>query len=108
MSDVEARLIYSTCPDAQTARVIGRKLVEAELAACVNILPGMTAIYRWEGAVEEDAEVVLLIKTRAELVDRVIALGCALHPYETPAFVAFKIEAGSSAYLAWLAEQTGA
>lgn len=100
-------LIYSTCPDEAAGKAVARALVEARLAACVNMIPGMTALYHWKGEVAEDAEVVLIIKTRAGLVDAAIALGCDVHPYETPAFVPIKAEGGAAGYLAWLLAETG-
>lgn len=106
MADEDCVLVYSTCPDAQTARDIGRALVNERFAACVNILPGMTALFRWEGEVREETEVVLIAKSRRAEVDRLIARGCELHPYETPAFVAVPIVAGAEAYLAWVRDET--
>ena len=67
----KAVLIYATYPDPETAEAGGRALVEAGLAACVNILPGMVSVYRWEGAVERSEECVMIIKTRAVLADAV-------------------------------------
>ncbi|MEO1205955.1 MAG: divalent-cation tolerance protein CutA [Pseudomonadota bacterium] len=102
----EAALVYATCPDAQTAQDIGRALVAAKLAACVNILPGMTSVYRWDGDVTQDNEVVLIIKTRKALIDQVIAEGVKLHPYETPAFLAVDVVSASPSYLAWILAET--
>ncbi len=77
-------------------------MVEAGLAACANILPGMTSVYRWEGAVQEESETVLILKTRADAFE---ALSSALrerHPYECPCLVALPIERGSPDYLDWI------
>lgn len=100
-------LLYITAPDMGCARDLGRSAVESGLAACANILPGMASIYRWQGALEEAEEVVLILKTRAEqaqaLQDRIIAL----HPYDTPCVLVLPIAAGNPDFLAWIAEQTG-
>lgn len=101
-----AAIVYSTCPDAQTARDIGRALVVAKLAACVNILPGMTSIYQWDGEVSTDDEVVMIIKTRKALVEKVIAEASAQHPYDTPAFLALDVVVGAPAYLSWIMSET--
>lgn len=102
---VAARLVYCTCPDLETARRLARTVVEAGWAACANILPGMLSCYRWQGAIEEASEVVLLLKTTAErsaaLVDHVVAL----HPYDVPCVVVLPIEGGNPAYLEWLVAQ---
>jgi periplasmic divalent cation tolerance protein len=99
-------LIYSTYPSAAEAERIGGALVDRGLAACVNILPGMTAIYIWEGRRQRDSEAAMLIKTRASLADRAIAEARKLHPYSNPAFVVLPIEGGSADFLRWVLEQT--
>lgn len=100
-------LVYSTFPSLDAAEAVGRELVERRLAACVNILPGMTSIYRWEGAIARDAEVVMIIKTRASLADPTISAVKALHTYTNPALVVVPVIGGSAAYLRWLGEETG-
>jgi periplasmic divalent cation tolerance protein len=99
-------LIYATYPDRETAESGGRALVEARLAACVNILPGMISIYRWEGAIELGAECVVIIKTRARLADAAIDAARSRHPYTTPAFVVLPVEGGWSPYLDWIVDST--
>lgn len=101
-------MIYSTFPDTSTATQVGERLVTQEYAACVNILPQMTSIYRWEGKLMRDEEAVMLIKTRSSLTSRVIAEIEAHHPYETPAVLVFEIAEGAQAYLDWLLSQTQA
>ena len=101
-------IVYSTFPSVATAESIGGRLVEGKLAACVNILPGMTSIYRWEGKIARDSEVVMIIKTRASLTDAVIAAVKAEHPYTNPALIVLAVEGGAVAYLAWLFEETAA
>jgi periplasmic divalent cation tolerance protein len=88
------------------AESIGRTLVEERLAACANVLDGLTSIYRWEGAIQHDAEALLILKTRAALLGPVEARVRELHPYELPCVVAWPIAGGSAAYLAWIAAET--
>ena len=102
----DAVLIYATCPSSAEAERIGGTLVERGLAACVNILPGMTAIYVWDGKLNRETEAVLIIKTVARLANRVIAEAKALHPYDNPALVVLPISGGSADFLAWIAGQT--
>ncbi len=99
-------LIYATFPSAAEAERIGGQLVDAGLAACVNIFPGMTAIYVWEGKRQHDSEAAAIIKTRAELAEKAIAEARKLHPYTNPAFVVLPIAGGSQDFLRWIAEQT--
>jgi periplasmic divalent cation tolerance protein len=98
----EYQLILCTCADRDQAEKIARKLIECQLAACVNILPGVHSIYRWQGNVESAEEVLLLIKTRAALNPEVQATIATLHSYEIPEFLVVPISGGSEAYLAWL------
>jgi periplasmic divalent cation tolerance protein len=101
-------ICLSTCPDAGTAAKIARALVEERLAACVNRVPGIPSIYRWEGRIHEDAEVLLVIKTTRERFDALHTRLVQLHPYEVPELVAVEITDGLPAYLAWLAHATAA
>lgn len=99
-------LIYATFPSAEVAESIGGALVDQGLAACVNVLPGMTAIYVWEGKRQRDTEAVMIIKTRAELADRAIADVRKTHPYSNPALVVLPVIGGSADFLNWIGEQT--
>lgn len=99
-------LIYSTFPSTETAEEAGSRLVEARLAACVNIIPGMTSIYRWRGKIERGSEVVMIIKTRARVADAVMVQVKAQHPYTNPALLVLPVEGGSGDYLAWLIKET--
>ena len=94
--------VYATAADADEARRIGHALVEENLAACVNVLPGHTAIYRWEGKLEEGAECAFLAKTTAGRFDALRARVRALHSYDLPCIVAFPAEAGDADFLAWV------
>lgn len=102
----EARLLYITTADVAEAKALGRGLVEARLAACANVLPGITPIYWWEGKVEEGAEVALIAKTRADLVDAAVAHVKAHHSYDCPCVVALPIEGGNPAFLDWISAET--
>lgn len=99
-------LILSTAPDAETARQIGTSLVEMQIAACVNVLPQATSIYRWKGKTETNSEQLMLIKTTAANLRVVEKELTELHPYDVPEFIALPIEAGSSAYLSWISDST--
>lgn len=101
-------LVYSTFPSVAEAERIGGTLVDRGLAACVNILPGMTAIYVWEGKRHSDMEAVMIIKTRSELADAVVAETRKLHPYDNPALVVLPVSGGSADFLRWIGEQTAA
>jgi periplasmic divalent cation tolerance protein len=99
-------LIYSTFPTADEAERVGGALVDRRLAACVNIIPGMTSIYHWQGARQRDSETVMIIKTRAGLADTVVAETKAMHSYANPALVVLAAAGGSADYLAWIAAET--
>lgn len=92
----------STCPDPATAAAIAGALVDESLAACVNQLPGVRSTYCWQGAVQTDEEVLLLIKTTAGRLDALKARLLALHPYELPELVALPVIDGHAPYLDWV------
>jgi periplasmic divalent cation tolerance protein len=97
-------VVLSTVGKAEDAERIGRALVERGLAACVNVLPAVTSIYRWKGKVEKDEERLLVIKTRAERFEALRQALVSLHPYEVPEVLALPIAAGHQPYLDWLDE----
>lgn len=100
----QSLLVLSTFPDLATAKKIGRQLVEQHCAACANILPAVESIYWWEGKVEEGKEVLVVFKTTAERYSALETTLRALHPYDLPEIVAFRVDRGSDGYLAWVAE----
>ena len=106
MDPKSAIVVLVTAPTPERAAELARTLVTERLAACGNVVPGLRSIYRWEGKVQEDEEALLLLKTtrgRFEaLRDRVLAL----HPYQVPEVIALPVEAGSAAYLDWIAAET--
>lgn len=100
-------LVMSNFPDAASAADMARSLVERKLVACVNCLPGVRSVYRWQGAIEEAEEVTLLMKTtqgRYAELERAIRVA---HPYQLPEIIAIPVTAGLPAYLQWVADETG-
>ncbi|HEY3353941.1 MAG TPA: divalent-cation tolerance protein CutA [Polyangia bacterium] len=95
-------LVLTTAPSSEVAADIGRTVVDEGLAACVNVVPGLRSIYRWEGQLCDDAEVLCLMKTRAELFEPLRARIVGLHPYQVAEVIALPITAGSAPYLDWL------
>ncbi len=103
---MSALICYCSCPDTDTAAAIAQALVREGLAACVNVLPGMRSVYRWQGEVEQADEILLLIKTAAARLDALAARVGQLHPYELPELVAVEAAGGLPAYLAWIDAET--
>lgn len=95
-------IAFCTCPDSATAERIAQALVNERLAACVNQLPGVRSIYMWQGQVQADQEVLLLIKTTQNQLATVAGRLKALHPYELPELIAVPATAGSEPYLEWV------
>jgi periplasmic divalent cation tolerance protein len=101
------QIILCTCPDRQVAELLARQLLEAKLVACVNILPGITSMYHWEGQIELSAEYLLVIKAVAENYSQIEQGIVELHPYAIPEIIAIPITHGLPAYLAWLGSVQG-
>ena len=95
-------LVLSTFPDAAIARHVGRTVVEEKLAACVNLLPPVESIYRWQGAIETATEVMALIKSTTWKYQLLEARIRELHPYEVPEIISLRIDSGHTEYLRWL------
>lgn len=106
MKNNEFFIILSTCPDTGTAERLATALVEESLAACVNIVPGLRSIYRWNDAVQSDEEVLMLIKTTAARLEAARRRLVELHPYEVPEVVALPVADGHHAYLEWVSNST--
>ncbi len=100
-------IVLTTLPGDADAAGFGRKLVEERLAACVNLLP-IESVYRWEGALEGAAEVLLIVKTRRARLDSLAARVRALHSYDVPEIIALPLVAGWPPYLQWIADETEA
>ena len=102
----EHLLVITTCPDRTTAEAVADKLVDANLAACINIIPNVTSIYEWKGCRESGTELILLIKTRSSLYNEIERKIVELHPYELPEVLAVSIKNGLAGYLSWIDEST--
>ncbi len=99
-------VVLVTCPKRTVAERIARRLVSEGLAACVNVVPGLTSTYRWQGKICRDSELLLIIKTRRKLLQTLIDRVRALHPYTVPEVIALPLVGGSPAYLAWVEDAT--
>jgi periplasmic divalent cation tolerance protein len=106
-SSVEVVLVLTTIGADGDAAALARTLVEERLAACVNIGAPMTSVYRWKGAVEQDREQPLVIKTTGDKLAALETRLRALHPYELPEFLVLSASGGSTAYLDWVRESVG-
>lgn len=98
----EVLLVLTTWPDATSARLASRKLVEEKLAACANILPGIESIYRWKEKIESSAEVLVVMKTTIGRYPQLELRIREIHTYETPEVLCFRAADGFSAYLRWI------
>jgi periplasmic divalent cation tolerance protein len=100
--NVDALVVLTTLENQEDGERLARLLLEGELAACVQILPPMISIYRWQGAVERASEILLLIKTTRPAYQRLETVIKENHPYQTPEIIALPVEAGLGDYLSWL------
>jgi periplasmic divalent cation tolerance protein len=99
-------IVLTTVPSPDVGEQIGRALVDAGLAACVNVLPPMVSIYRWKGEVQRESECQLVIKTVGSRVDAVHASVSELHPYDMPEFLVLPVSGGDPAYLTWVSAES--
>lgn len=99
-------LIYCTFPNADKAAEVGRTLVDEKLVACVNIVPGLRSIYRWQGQVYDEAEVLTISKTTVERYSALERRLVELHPYDCPEVIAVRVQDGYEQYLTWVDENT--
>ena len=102
MSEILPMVVFVTVPNKETAEKIARALIESRLAACVNIIDGLKSIYWWQGKIEEDNELLLIIKTRIEVFEELVLKIKELHPYTVPEIIGLPIIAGSKDYVDWL------
>jgi periplasmic divalent cation tolerance protein len=102
------RVVWVTAPDVETATRIARTLVEERWIACANLVPGVRSIYRWQGRVEDEAEVLLVMKTSSDRCEALAARVKELHPYELPEVIALPVVGGSGAYLDWVVDAVAA
>ena len=98
----EPLIVLCTVPDDAVAKQIASALVAEQLAACINIVPGITSVYRWKGAIETDMELLLIMKTTATSYPQLQKRISALHPYELPEIIAVSLDRGLPDYLAWI------
>ena len=106
LSSHPSLLVITNCPDEQSANTIALAVVEAKLAACVNILPRVQSVYRWQGKVESASEIPLFFKSTAASYPALETRIRQLHPYELPEIIALPISHGLPAYLNWVAAET--
>ena len=104
--DKDTLLVMTTCPDEAHAESLSIHLIESGLAACINRLPGISSVYRWEGQLKQGTEVLLLIKTAASQWDALEAAIKSNHPYELPEIIAVPITMGHKPYLDWIQSVT--
>ena len=103
---MENCLVYITAANANEAVAIGRDLVERQLAACANVHSPVVSIYRWRGVIQQDNEVVLIAKTRRDLVDNLSARVAEIHSYDCPCVVAIPIAGGYAPFLEWISAES--
>jgi periplasmic divalent cation tolerance protein len=106
MNDV--RLVFCTFPSIESARQIGTALVEKQLAACVNLIPGVESIYRWQGTLEDEIETLAIFKTTGKVYPAFAKSLAELHPFEVPEIVAVEPAAVAETYAAWVSAETRA
>lgn len=105
-TETEVRVAFATAPDEAVAERIARALVDEHLAACANLVPGVRSIYRFRGVMEDEREVLLVIKTCADRVEALAERLRALHPYEVPELIVMTATGGLFPYLDWVREET--
>lgn len=103
---METRVVLVTAPGGEVARGIARTLVEDRLAACVNRVPGIASTYRWQGAIVEDTEDLLVIKTTRDRLEALLARIREIHPYTVPEVLALEVVEGATSYLDWVTAET--
>jgi periplasmic divalent cation tolerance protein len=101
------RTFFATAPDEATARTLAEALVGEGLAACVSLVPGVLSVYRWEGEIRHDPEVLMVMKTSAERAVDLRERLVALHPYEVPEVLSLAVDDAHPPYAAWVREETG-
>lgn len=102
----QALIVWSNVPDAELAKSMAHALVQRRLAACVNIMPAVQSVYQWQGAIEQAAEITLMIKTTQARYAELEAAIVELHPYEVPEIIALPVVEGLPAYLNWITAET--
>ena len=98
-------VVLTTAPGVEDATRIGRILIDERLAACANVMPGLTSIFRWEGDVQEEAEVLVLLKTTEERLEELRARLVEVHPYDVPEVLALPVVGGEERYMSWVRDE---
>jgi periplasmic divalent cation tolerance protein len=106
MPATHTRVVLSTVPSEQVGEKIAQTLLEENLVACVNIVPGVRSMYRWQGSIQKDQEFLLVIKTRDDRYEKVEQRIRELHPYEICEVLALEVVAGAKSYLSWILAET--
>ena len=103
---MELNIVYITAKDKKEARKIGRELILARLAACVNIIDNINSMYWWERKIQDDKEAILIAKTRKSLLPKLIKKAKSLHSYSCPCIISWPLSGGNREYLDWLSKET--
>jgi len=103
---MDVRFVYMTASSRDEARTIGKALVESNLAACINIIDNMNSLYMWDGALQDDQEVVVIAKTAEQKIPALIEKVKALHSYECPCVLSIPVESGNPEFIAWIRSET--
>ena len=106
MSGTDVVTVFVTAPGKESALALAHQVVEESLAACGNVIPNVTSVFRWKKKVKEEEEVLLILKTSAEKCSALIARVAELHPYEVPEVLCFRVQEGFVPYLDWVGECT--
>lgn len=102
----DALVVLTTLPNADAAAALSKTIVEERLAACASILPSVRSIYRWQDKIQDEPEVLVLLKTQRQVFERLRTRILELHPYEVPEVLALPVDQGHAAYLDWLVRET--
>lgn len=105
--DTDVLMVFMTAPDAEVAEHLARTLVTERLAACANIVRDVVSVYRWEGEVRRDSEVLVILKTTAAALDSLESRAVELHPYDVPEVLAVPVRGGHGPYLDWIRAEVG-
>lgn len=102
----QVRVVLMTAPNQESGEFLARELVSERLAACGNVIPGIVSVYWWEGEIEEDDEVLVVLKTAQERVEALVERARALHPYDVPEVLALPVTAGNREYGGWVVRES--
>ena len=103
----EVCVVLVTVPDLDTGVILSRRVIQEHLAACGNVIPGLTSVYRWDGEIQEDSEALVLFKTTVEAMEALKKRVTELHPYDVPEFLAVPVTDGHEPYLRWVEGEVG-